>query len=145
VPSLQLDELCTMLWDMIRYENFDVNSPYNRAAAQWAREQTTYELPLDRRALRDTAPLSPLDDQTGALEIATYPSPCAPDPPLLPADNSLPKGGLSRNDPCRPPESHRPSTIVAAEIVFVDEEVIEAEIVEADSLNRAGAEILFIE
>ena len=36
VPSLALDELCSMLWDMIRYENFDETSPYNREAAAWA-------------------------------------------------------------------------------------------------------------
>jgi ubiquitin-protein ligase len=53
VPSLSLDELCEMLWDMIRYQNFDVESPYNREAALWAKTQTTYMLPLDRRSLRD--------------------------------------------------------------------------------------------
>src|SRR6476620_3801108 len=39
VPSLSLDELCGMLWDMIRYENFDEKSPYNRAAAGWVQTQ----------------------------------------------------------------------------------------------------------
>jgi len=53
VPSLSLDELCTMLWDMIRYENFDETSPYNREAAAWAKNQTYYSLPIDRRPLRD--------------------------------------------------------------------------------------------
>lgn len=53
VPSLKLDELCVMLWDMIRYKNFDVNSPYNREAALWARDQSTMEFPLDGRSLRD--------------------------------------------------------------------------------------------
>jgi len=53
VPSLQLDELCVMLWDMIRYRNFDVESPYNREAAMWAREQTDFRLPLDDRSLRN--------------------------------------------------------------------------------------------
>jgi hypothetical protein len=52
-PSLRLDELCVMLWDMIRYENYDVNSPYNREAAFWAKTQRTYTLPLDPRPLRD--------------------------------------------------------------------------------------------
>ena len=27
VPSLNLDELCEMLWDMVRYANFDVLQP----------------------------------------------------------------------------------------------------------------------
>lgn len=53
VPSLSLDELCEMLWDMVRYKNFDPGSPYNREAAMWARSQTDYRLPLDNRSLRD--------------------------------------------------------------------------------------------
>ena len=53
VPSLHLDELCGMLWDMIRYQNFDVDSPYNREAALWAKTQRTFQLPLDDRPLRD--------------------------------------------------------------------------------------------
>ncbi|MEJ7638198.1 MAG: ubiquitin-conjugating enzyme E2, partial [Singulisphaera sp.] len=32
VPSLHLDELCTMLWDMARYFTDDIRSPYNREA-----------------------------------------------------------------------------------------------------------------
>jgi ubiquitin-protein ligase len=53
VPSLTLDELCVMLWDMIRYANFDPNSPYNREAALWARLQEDLTLPLDPRPLRN--------------------------------------------------------------------------------------------
>jgi ubiquitin-protein ligase len=53
VPSLNLDELCEMLWDMIRYANYDVNSPYNREAADWARRQQQYQLPIDPRPIRD--------------------------------------------------------------------------------------------
>lgn len=53
VPSLRLDELCNMLWDMIRYENFDIMSPYNREAALWARDQRDFKLPLDDRPLRN--------------------------------------------------------------------------------------------
>lgn len=53
VPSLMLDELCTMLWDMIRYENYDPNSPYNREAALWSKSQGPGILPLDPRPLRD--------------------------------------------------------------------------------------------
>ena len=68
VPSLTLDELCTMLWDMVRYENYDEKSPYNREAALWIKMQTRYRMPLDGRPLRDVvarngaiahAPLSP--------------------------------------------------------------------------------------
>jgi ubiquitin-protein ligase len=53
VPSLRLDELCVMLWDMIRYRNYDVESPYNREAAMWAREQADFRFPLDERPLRN--------------------------------------------------------------------------------------------
>ena len=53
VPSLALDELCVMLWDMARYQNYDIRSPYNREAAQWAANQTTFRFPMDHRPLRD--------------------------------------------------------------------------------------------
>ena len=53
VPSLSLDELCEMLWDMIRYRNYDVDSPYNREAALWAKTQTRLALPVDDRPIRD--------------------------------------------------------------------------------------------
>ena len=49
VPSLTLSELCTMLWDMIRYKNFDTESPYNKEAALWTRQQNQNAFPLDRR------------------------------------------------------------------------------------------------
>jgi hypothetical protein len=128
VPSLQLDELCVMLWDMIRYENFDVDSPYNRAAAQWAREQHVYQLPVDRRTLRDKPHAASPEASTKA-GLQTDPSnvPWLSDDDLLPADTS------------------HPVSITLAEIVFVDDEVIEAEIVESDVSNRAGEEILFID
>lgn len=53
VPSLQLDELCEMLWDMARYHNYDLRSPYNREAALWAASQSTFAFPMDHRPLRD--------------------------------------------------------------------------------------------
>ena len=53
VPSLHLDELCNMLWDMARYHNYDIRSPYNREAALWAANQTTFPFPIDARPLRD--------------------------------------------------------------------------------------------
>jgi hypothetical protein len=42
-----------MLWDMIRYKNFDIDSPYNRDAALWIRTQNQFSLPLDARSIRD--------------------------------------------------------------------------------------------
>ena len=53
VPSLALDELCVMLWDMARYQNYDIRSPYNREAAQWSAVQNSYRFPMDARPLRD--------------------------------------------------------------------------------------------
>lgn len=53
VPSLTLSELCTMLWDIIRYKNFNTDSPYNREAALWARTQTQFGFPLDPRPIRN--------------------------------------------------------------------------------------------
>ena len=53
VPSLNLDELCGMLWDMTRFHNDDIRSPYNRDAALWVANQTTFRFPLDHRPLRD--------------------------------------------------------------------------------------------
>ena len=53
VPSLNLDEMCEMLWDMIRYANYDISSPYNREAADWAGQQREYDFPVDPRPIRD--------------------------------------------------------------------------------------------
>lgn len=53
VPSLGLDNLCVMLWDMIRFHNYDAESPYNREAAHWAKSQRDFSFPLDNRPLRD--------------------------------------------------------------------------------------------
>jgi ubiquitin-protein ligase len=53
VPSVQLDELCTMLWDMVRYHNYDIRSPYNRDAALWVAQQQLIRFPTDARPLRD--------------------------------------------------------------------------------------------
>ncbi len=53
VPSLTLDELCNMIWDMIRMKNFDIASPYNREASVWLRDQSLFEFPLDPRPLRN--------------------------------------------------------------------------------------------
>jgi ubiquitin-protein ligase len=53
VPSLNLDELCGMLWDMARFHNYDIRSPYNREAALWVANQSTFPFPLDARPLRD--------------------------------------------------------------------------------------------
>ena len=38
---------------MIRFQNYDTESPYNRDAALWAKNQTQFSLPVDNRSLRD--------------------------------------------------------------------------------------------
>ncbi len=53
VPSVQLDDLCVMLWDMARFHNYDIRSPYNREAALWVAGQTEFRFPTDNRPLRD--------------------------------------------------------------------------------------------
>jgi len=53
VPSLGLSELCEMLWDMVRYANYDPKSAYNYAAGRWSETQTQFDFPLDPRNLRD--------------------------------------------------------------------------------------------
>lgn len=52
-PSLQLDRLCEMLWDMMRFANYDTRSPFNQQAATWLRSQRQFRFPLDERELRD--------------------------------------------------------------------------------------------
>lgn len=94
VPSLTLDELCVMLWDMVRYHNYDVKSPYNREAALWAVNQTTYEFPVDLRPLRDIriaqgrieSPNAPARQQeegpVAVPELAAVPIAAAPVAPI---------------------------------------------------------------
>jgi hypothetical protein len=53
VPSLGLAELSEMLWDMVRYANYDPKSAYNYAAGRWSETQTQFDFPLDPRNLRD--------------------------------------------------------------------------------------------
>ncbi len=84
VPSLRLDELCVMLWDMIRYQNYDVESPYNREAALWAREQTDFRFPLDDRPLRNR--VSGQADEIVTAEVKTTPT--APPPVVVDTSRS---------------------------------------------------------
>ena len=77
VPSLSLDELCVMLWDMARYQNYDIRSPYNREAALWAANQTTYRFPIDPRPLRD------LRTGSARAESPADPGPASVDDELL--------------------------------------------------------------
>jgi ubiquitin-protein ligase len=54
VPSVKLDQLCEMLWDMICFKNYNLESPFNREAALWMQQQKTFQFPLESRPLRQT-------------------------------------------------------------------------------------------
>ena len=66
VPSLHLDELCGMLWDMARYHNYDIRSPYNREAALWVANQTDVPVPA-RRPPAPRPPRRPGPDRVRAI------------------------------------------------------------------------------
>jgi ubiquitin-protein ligase len=112
VPSLNLDELCEMLWDMVRYANFDVNSPYNREAAAWAKLQREVRFPVDPRPIRDRLSRAGEKPQKTAG-------------PARPAA----VGRVGPQVRVAPPSP----TSSAEEIVFLgDDEIIEAETVDDD-------------
>lgn len=102
VPSLQLDQLCEMLWDMLRLKNFDVKSPYNREAAHWLQTQTSLRLPLEDRPLREVASASESITPTGELAPV--------------------EAGDSRLRRAEPQAS--PATAAEPEVVIVDAEVV---------------------
>ncbi|MFO7901392.1 MAG: ubiquitin-conjugating enzyme E2 [Planctomycetota bacterium] len=105
VPSLGLDKLCEMLWDMIRYKNFDVDSPYNREAAAWTKTQCTYALPVDERSIRDL--------------VATNPN--------------GPSANLGPNQPMSDrPDARNSVSGTAGGLRDDDEEIIDAELVEPE-------------
>jgi hypothetical protein len=102
VPSLRLDALCQMLWDMARYYNYDIRSPYNREAALWAANQTAFGFPIDPRPLRDVRvaqgrieaePSAPFVTQAVAVP-APAPTAVTPDPPAtrIPTPPPVPAG-----------------------------------------------------
>src|SRR5947208_3622330 len=81
VPSLNLDELCGMLWDMARYHNYDIRSPYNREAALWVANQSAFLFPLDTRPLRDLrAALGRLEADSPASWLPAPSPETAPEP-----------------------------------------------------------------
>jgi ubiquitin-protein ligase len=92
VPSVQLDDLCNMLWDMARYHNYDIRSPYNRDSALWVASQTTFLFPIDTRPLRDL--------RAALGRIASAPSNAEKTDSL----SQVGANGASRS-PARPPET----------------------------------------
>jgi hypothetical protein len=132
VPSLALDELCVMLWDMIRFENFDEKSPYNREAAAWAKNQTFFRLPIDSRPLRDKLASRASDDSPYRLEPVVQrrngSATRSADGSLAFSSSSVARSVASRSQP---------------EVLFLGE-VVEAEAVPSPMM-RGDAEIVFIE
>jgi hypothetical protein len=147
VPSLQLDELCVMLWDMIRYENYDPNSPYNREAAQWSRAQDRYSFPLDLRPLRDRAvrPAATVVDQQQFVEPEKPPTAAPARPPAALGDaqqfGDTVAARLLESGPAVAVRPQPPDD----EIVFLDTEIVEAEVVEVPPRSADAPEILFLE
>ena len=135
VPSLSLDELCTMLWDMIRYANYDPNSPYNRDAAIWAKQQNDYLLPLDPRPIRDRVAANARTSQ--ATKLPPKPMPVVPlvTPQPLAVDQPV--------TITLAPQSPRPlpTNPNSDGIVYLGDDVVQAEVVEADTED----EIVFID
>lgn len=125
VPSLALDELCTMLWDMIRYANYDPNSPYNRDAAIWAKGQTDYRFPLDARPIRDRVALK---NRPAAPPVRN------PKPAVAPsiAPTVVPSSSITLAPPPQASDG----------ITFLPSDIVEAQVVEPQS---GDAEILFID
>ena len=117
VPSLNLDELCEMLWEMIRYQNFDVESPYNREAAIWAKQQREHGLPVDPRPIRDKVAAGMVQGAVTPKQQRT-PMNFVPPPPVAPP---------------APPQP---------DMIFLDDNgIVEAEVIEPDQ----DADILFID
>ena len=115
-----------MLWDMARYANYDVDSPYNRAASYWARSQTQFRFPIDARPLRDRI--------TPARRRRVDARPVTPFPGArrsLAAGSAMPQLAAAREP-------------VVAELVFVDDEIVDAEIVAEDRWQGKSSDVLYI-
>ncbi|WP_425617196.1 ubiquitin-conjugating enzyme E2 [Anatilimnocola sp. NA78] len=153
VPSLTLDELCHMLWDMVRYENYDVTSPYNREAALWAKTQSQYKLPLDARPLRDR--LARAAEHEAAPQRAEYPSAkttdatstrrwsYSPPTPVAAVPTPIrPAVPPVIRPPVRPAVARRVDEAEDSGVTFLDSGVVNAEIV---SPATTDSDIMFIQ
>lgn len=127
-PSVTLDELCTMLWDMIRYKNFDPDSPYNRQAAIWAKHQGPSRFPLDPRPIRNkvaaTTPSGAAITPAAATTLRASPF-RAPTPPPVPHAAMNP--AMSSSFGAR---TSQPAARVAAMHAPVEAEIIIAEVID---------------
>lgn len=160
VPSLNLDELCGMLWDMARYHNYDIRSPYNREAALWVANQKSYLFPMDTRPLRDLrAALGRLEttaSQERAASIPPLPEPISPPAPAEPGPEAkvakyrefIQKIGSDLNmerEPVPPvwePDEPPPSPASTDELIIIEEEV---ELRPVPPPPRVTEEIVFLD
>jgi hypothetical protein len=113
VPSLQLDELCVMLWDMARYHNYDIRSPYNRDAALWVANQTTFAFPMDLRPLRD------LRAAQGRIEPPPAPVAIVETPEAAKPEEALVSVCVLEMDVDLSPASAAPK-VQADDVIFID-------------------------
>ena len=143
-PSLGLAELVEMLWDMARMANYDPKSAYNYAAGRWCETQTLYDLPIDRRSLRDRvgrtvganvikleinapkAKAAPAPASMPAPAMAPMPPPLYTPPPAPPPaedvfviDDASPEPPPSRSAPPRAP-APRPSRPADDDILIIE-------------------------
>lgn len=145
VPSLKLDELCQMLWDMVRFANYDVESPYNREAALWAK-QVAVRFPLDDRPLRDQVgerARTPSEPQGANAPVSKDVLDAGRTPSDAEARESATTGGGDANTGTAQPMVREPEPVELAaddedSVVFIDAEVIEESTSDKD-------DILFIE
>ncbi|MDG3006774.1 ubiquitin-conjugating enzyme E2 [Paludisphaera mucosa] len=149
VPSVQLDELCTMLWDMARYHNFDVRSPYNRDAALWAGNQTAIPFPTDPRPIRDVREAKGRIDSAPAPTVAPGPGSGGPARGLLGAAASAGDAAVGRVrrflEGRNRPDEERPASAEAEGVVILETTVDEAVVGVEPEAPRAQDDILFIE
>jgi ubiquitin-protein ligase len=120
VPSLHLNALIGMLWDMVRYYNYDIRSPYNREAALWAANQTKFSFPIDPRPLTDRRLALGRIESGSSDELPSVSSPTEPEPPPVEEPRSEPEeiqildmelDLRPRPRPARPPQE---------DVVFLD-------------------------
>lgn len=113
VPSLQLDELCEMLWDMARFHNYDLRSPYNREAALWAANQSTFAFPMDHRPLRDLR--AGRGREEAAAPVAGPSRSFAPGEPIILLDEEIALPPRREPSPPAPPRPEPPPDVIFIE------------------------------
>jgi ubiquitin-protein ligase len=121
VPSLHLDDLCVMLWDMARYHNYDIRSPYNKEAALWAANQSTFPFPTDTRPLRDKRAALGRVETVTPVDLIDEPQPGSSDSPARASKKADEPTSITLLDldvelrPRQPPPRR-----VDEEVIFID-------------------------